>query len=187
VPRAGLTTGRVVEVAAEVADETGWETLSLAAVAERCGVRLPSLYKHVRSLDAVRLEVSALAIRELGEAVTAAVVGRARADAVHAMAAAWRGYARAHPGRYAATRAAPRGDHDGQREAAAALLAVVEATLAGYGLRGDDAVDATRALRAALHGFVDLEVHDGFGLPVDVDRSFTRLVSALERELDGWS
>jgi AcrR family transcriptional regulator len=177
----------VVEVAAEVADESGFEALSLAAVAERCGVRLPSLYKHVRSLDAVRLEVSALALRELGAATTAAVLGHSRRDAVLAMAGAWRAYARAHPGRYAATRTAPDGEHAGQQEAASSLLAVVEATLAGYGLRGEDAIDATRALRSAIHGFVDLEVHGGFGLPVDVDRSFERLVSALERELDTWS
>ena len=187
MPRAGLTAARVVEVAAEVGDEAGWDALSLAAVAERCGVRLPSLYKHVRSVDAVRLEVSALALRELGAAVTAAVVGRARGDAVQAMARAWREYARTHPGRYAATVTAPTGDHEGQAEAAAALLGVVEATLAGYGLTGDDAIDAARALRSALHGFVDLENHGGFGLPVDVDRSFDRLVSALERDLQTWA
>ena len=48
------------------------------------------------------------------------------------------------------------------------------------------AIDAARALRSALHGFVDLENHGGFGLPVDVDRSFERLVSALERDLQTW-
>jgi len=187
VPRAGLSPARVVEVAAEIADEAGFEALSLAAVAERCGVRLPSLYKHVRSLDAVRLEVSALAIRELGAATTAAVLGHSRRDAVLAMAVAWRAYARTHPGRYAATVAAPTGEHQGQADAAAAFLVVVEATLAGYGLRGDDAIDAARAVRSTLHGFVDLENRGGFGLPVDVDRSFERLVLALEGQLQAWA
>jgi hypothetical protein len=49
------------------------------------------------------------------------------------------------------------------------------AVLRGYGLDGDDAVDATRALRSALHGFVSLEQAGGFGLPVDVDRSYDQL------------
>jgi hypothetical protein len=57
----------------------------------------------------------------------------------------------------------------------------------GYGLDGDDAVDAIRAYRAALHGFVSLEANYGFAFPSDVDRSFDRLVRALVRALASWS
>ena len=60
------------------------------------------------------------------------------------------------------------------------------AVLRGYGLDGDDAVDATRALRSALHGFVSLEQAGGFGLPVDVDRSYDQLVLALDLALSSW-
>jgi len=51
--------------------------------------------------------------------------------------------------------------------------------LEGYGIEGDDAIDVTRSLRAALHGFVSLEAAGGFGLPADVDRSFDRLIHGL--------
>ena len=57
----------------------------------------------------------------------------------------------------------------------------------GYGLDGDDAIDAIRAYRAALHGFVSLEASDGFAFPAHVDRSFDRLVHALVRALSSWS
>jgi len=40
-----------------------------------------------------------------------------------------------------------------------------------------------RAVRAALHGFVVLELDGGFGLPDDVDQSFRFLVDALIRSL----
>jgi Tetracyclin repressor-like, C-terminal domain len=46
--------------------------------------------------------------------------------------------------------------------------------LASYRLAGPDAVDAIRSLRAALHGFVELERAGGFGLPDSVDRSYDR-------------
>ena len=59
--------------------------------------------------------------------------------------------------------------------------------LAGYELRDDDAIDAIRAFRAALHGFVSLEVEGGFGLPVDVDRSFDRLVRGLATAFSDWT
>jgi len=187
VPRAGLTTSKVVEQAARLADELGWQNLSLAVLAERCGVKQPSLYKHIASLEALRIEVSALALRELGAAMTGAVLGKAGRDALVAMAAAYRDYAQQHPGRYAATVAAPSGEHLGQSQAAADVLRVVEATLAGYGLTGDDAVDAARALRAALHGFVHLEAHHGFGLPTDVDRSYRRLVAGIDATMTSWA
>lgn len=186
MPRVGLSTTKVVQQAAEIADETGWDNLSLAAIAARSGVKLPSLYKHIASLDAVRREVSALALRELAVALTRAVLGKSGSDALRALADAYRDYALAHPGRYAATVAAPSGDHLGQQEAAGEVLRVVEAILAGYGLVGDDAIDATRALRAALHGFVHLETNDGFGMPADIDRSYRRLVAGLDTTMAGW-
>lgn len=63
------------------------------------------------------------------------------------------------------------------------MLPVVEATLDGYGLSGDNAVDAVRALRALLHGFVSLEVAGGFRLAADVARSYRRLVVGFDATL----
>lgn len=187
MPRAGLTTQRVVAEAAAVADEVGWDRLSLAAVAARLGVKLPSLYKHIASLDALRTEVSALGLEELGAAMTTAAIGRSGSEALVAVADAYRGYALKHPGRYAATLAAPLGDHEAHVAAAAAVLRVVEAILAGYGLAGDDAVDAIRSLRAVLHGFVSLEAAGGFRMPIDVDRSYRRLVAGFDGTLQSWA
>ncbi|MEV1143797.1 TetR family transcriptional regulator, partial [Micromonospora sp. NPDC049799] len=53
MPRAGLTPQTVVRAAADLADEVGLDRLTLAAVAARLGVALPSLYKHVRGADAL--------------------------------------------------------------------------------------------------------------------------------------
>jgi hypothetical protein len=47
-------------------------------------------------------------------------------------------------------------------------------------------IDAIRAYRAALYGFVSLEANHGFAMPYNVDRSFDRLVSALVRALSSW-
>jgi AcrR family transcriptional regulator len=185
VPRAGLTTDAVVSEAARLADELGYDGLTLAAVAERFGVKQPSLYKHVDGVDGVRRRLAALAVRELGSSLGDAAVGRARADALRAMAAAYRGYARRHPGRYAATvRADP--ENDELQAASENVLRVLNAVLAGYGIRGDDAIDAARTVRSALHGFVVLEQSGGFGLPRDIDRSFVRMVDALDVALAGW-
>jgi AcrR family transcriptional regulator len=187
LPRAGLSTDKVVAEAAAVADELGYETFTLAVIAERLGVRLPSLYKHVASLDALRKEVAALATRELADALTAAAVGRAGREALRAVADAYREYGRAHPGRYAATVRAP-GPADAAHQAAAdAVLRVVYAVMAGYQITGEDAIDATRALRAGLHGFLTLEAAGGFGMPRDIDRSYERFVASFDTALSSWN
>jgi AcrR family transcriptional regulator len=187
VPRAGLNTDRVVAEAMELADEAGLDQLTLAALAVRLGVRQPSLYKHVASLDALRRLISMRGKIEVAEVLSQAAIGRARDDALVAMAHAWRAWARDHPGRYqAAERGAAPGDaeHDAVSRR---TIAVVAAVMEGYGLDGEDAIDAIRAYRAALHGFFSLEANDGFAFPNSVDRSFDRLVRALVVAVSSWS
>lgn len=187
VPRVGLTTDRVVLEAEELADEVGLPALTLAALAGRLEVKLPSLYKHVRGMDGLQRELAVRAKLELADVLGRSAVGRSRDDAVRAMAEAYRSWAGQHPGRYAATvRAATPGD-EADEAAGATATAVVLDVIGGYGLAGNDGVDAARAIRSALHGFIVLERDRGFGLPVDVDRSFDRLVDALCRGLATWA
>jgi AcrR family transcriptional regulator len=176
----------VIAEAATVADQVGFEQLSLAAVAARTGVRLPSLYKHIASLDDLRAGVAELGTRELAESVSEAAIGRSGEDALVAVATAYRRFGHDHPGRYAATVRAPAPDDAKHQAAAAAVLRVVLAVLAGYRLEGDDAIDATRAIRAALHGFLTLEAGGGFGMVQDVDRSFDRMVGGMHLALTSW-
>jgi AcrR family transcriptional regulator len=187
VPRAGLNTDRVVAAAAELADEVGLDQLTLAALAARLGVRQPSLYKHVASLDALHRLISMRGKAELADVLGQVAIGRARDDALVAMAHAWRAWARDHPGRYqAAERGADPGDAEHER-VSRRTIEVIVAVMDGYGLSGDDAIDAIRAYRSALHGFVSLEASGGFAFPNSVDRSFDRLVQALVRSLSSWN
>ena len=64
---------------------------------------------------------------------------------------------------------------------------VIADVLAAYDLVGDDAIDAIRALRSALHGFVSLESAGSFALGADIDRSFERLVHGFTVALTQWT
>jgi len=95
------------------------------------------------------------------------------------VARAYRDHARAHPGSLAGVQRAPAPDDAEMQAAGRDLVDVLLAVLAGYGLSGDDAVHAARGLRSALHGFVTRETGGGFGLPLDLDDSYDRLVRTL--------
>jgi len=180
VPRAGLTRDRVIKHAAAVADEVGVDNLTLAAVAQRCGVSLPGLYKHVEGLDAVKRDIALIAVRELTAALAAATAGVAGRDALRELAMAYRSYARSHPGHYSAIlRAPPAGDSE-YADAGAAAVSVAASALRGYQLEGPGLIHAVRMLRAAFHGMVSLEEAGGFGLPESVDETYAHLIDALD-------
>lgn len=209
MPRAGLSEQAVVDLALAVVDEagaSGWADLGLSAVAHRAGVAVPSLYKHVDGLPALRSAVAARCVEELTAVMREAVAGTTKverttphddpargasasdapagapagADALRALANATRAYALAHPGRYRAVQGAEATALGGRAAEPAELIAHVVGQL---GLPADHWVDQVRAVRAAVHGFVELELGGGFGMPEDVDASFRYLVDMLVRGL----
>lgn len=187
MPRSGLTAARVVEEAEDVADEVGLENLTLAAIAPRLGVQMPSLYKHIASKDALHRLVAISATHDMAALFARAAAGKAGAEALTAIANAMRAWAKQHPGRYAATVRAPATNDAEHAAASDEVLQILLAVLSGYQLAGDHAIDAARAIRAAMHGFISLEQAGGFGLPVDVDRSFSRLIEALAETFSRWT
>ena len=186
MPRAGLSTAAVIERAAQLLDEPRSDGLQLAAVAESFGVRVPSLYKHVDGAAGLRRGVTLSAKRSLTHVIASAAIGRSRDEAIRSIAAAYRGWALEHPGQYPLAMLPVDSADPGEVEVETAFLDAMKGVLAGYQLSGDDAIDAIRFLRAALHGFVSLETGGGYGMPRDLDRSFARLVGSITTALDGW-
>lgn len=188
-PRAGLDRAVVVEAAAVLADEEGFEELSLARLAGRLGVRKPSLYNHVAGLEGIRRELVLVGMRELGRALSRATVGVSGEAAILALGQAYRDFVKERPGLYAATvrsyRTYAPGDPDLQAAESEALETVLT-VLASCGIRDEGAVHAARGLRAVAHGFATLEASGGFGIPVDVEESFQRLLRAFVAGLGIW-
>jgi len=80
----------------------------------------------------------------------------------------------------------PWGEGDEPGTVSGRALQVRVAVMDGYGLHGDDAIDAIRAFRATLHGFVSPKSRGAFALPASTGRSAGRLIRALVRTVPGW-
>ncbi|NMM91670.1 hypothetical protein B2J88_46555 [Rhodococcus sp. SRB_17] len=187
MPRAGLNTAVVVERAAQMLDDRSSDGLNLATLAESLGVRIPSLYKHIDGVPGLQRGIMLRAKSNLAHALGQAAIGRARDDAIKSMSFVYRRWALEHPGQYPMTMRAPIPGDDDDLKVSSAIVVVIFNILAGYDLRDDDAVDATRFLRSALHGFVDLETGGAFELPVDLERSYVRLIESVVTALATWS
>jgi AcrR family transcriptional regulator len=184
VPRAGLAPASVTEAAAILADEIGFDQLTMGLLAERLGVKTPSLYKHVDSLANLVHRIAVLATIELGDALREATAGRAGSDALAAAAQAMRTYVKQHPGRYAAGNSVrPTGPDDPLSPAIDRLLDSLSAVLRGYELDPSEKIHALRMLRSLFHGFATIEVEGGFRFDTDIEDSFTWMVNLMNHGL----
>jgi AcrR family transcriptional regulator len=172
----------IVRAARDLLESAGLSGISMQAVAERVGVRAPSLYKRVRSReDLVRL-VAEATLHDLQARLDA--VSKA-GDARHrltALAHALRDFARERPAGYrlvfsppsAATQLPP----ESLARSSSALLDIA-AELAGP----QHALEAARTVTAWATGFIGMELAGAFRLGGDVDTAFEygidRLAAAL--------
>ncbi|TFC20830.1 WHG domain-containing protein [Cryobacterium glucosi] len=187
MPRVGLTRDRVAEEAAVMADEVGLNSLTLAALAARLGVRQPSLYKHIDSMAGLHRDIAVHAKRDMGEVLARASVGRSGADAISAMSHAYRQWALQHPARYEAANRMPAPGDLEDEAVSLAIVQLISDVLTAYHLEGDDAIDAIRAFRSTLHGFISFETGGSFAMSADINRSFERLVHGFIVALTQWT
>jgi hypothetical protein len=132
-------------------------------------------------------DIAVQAKRELGEVLARASVGRSGPDAISAMSHAYRDWALRHPARYEASNLMPApGDIEDEAVSVAAIQVIAD-VLTAYHLVGDDAVDAIRAFRSTLHGFVLYETAGAFRWSADVNRSFERLIRGFIVALTQWT
>ncbi|MFJ6833695.1 TetR/AcrR family transcriptional regulator [Streptomyces sp. NPDC091209] len=184
--RAGLTTERVVLAAADLADEIGFENVTVAALARQFGVKDASMYAHVRNLRELRERIALLASGEMIDRIATAVAGRAGKDALVAFADAYRSYALERPGRYRATHTQLDPALVAGTTAYRRTAEVTYGMLRAYRLSEPDLTDAVRLLRSTFHGYCNLEAIGGFGAPRSVEASWRHALDALHVALEHW-
>jgi AcrR family transcriptional regulator len=161
----------IATAARTLLEESGPTALTLRTLADRLGIKAPSLYKHFPDKHAVEVELIAQMLEESAAAMEAA---EARdPGSLLTLAEAYRTYALDHPHLYclATERPLPR----------AALPAGLEDRAAMPLMRvcGGD-LDLARSVWAFAHGMVVLEIHGRF--PGDAD-----LAAAWKRGLKAFS
>ena len=183
--RAGVSVEGLTRAAAELADEIGFDQVTVSALARRFNVTVASLYSHIKNADDLRTRVAALALTEMADRASDALAGRAGKVALVAFAAAYRGYAKDHPGRYTAARL--RIDADSLAAPAAVRHSeLMRAILREYDLPEIEQTHAVRLLGSTFHGFASLETTGSFAHSGDVDASWSRVLDVLHSSLVNW-
>jgi AcrR family transcriptional regulator len=174
----------IVAVAAEIADLNGLDNVTLTAVADHLGVRKPSLYNHINGLPELKGQLAVWGTDQLRVKISNAAIGKARHDAIEAIAEAYRIFAKERPGLYRAIVSSPDRDNPELKVAIKKLMAVISTVLEPYQLSDSDKTHAIRGLRSLMHGFAALEEAGWFAAPIDREVSYQRLISIFIRGIE---
>jgi AcrR family transcriptional regulator len=181
-----LHAGDIELAAAAIADMSGIDAVTMTSVAQRLGVRAPSLYGHVPDRAALLDRLSLHGLARLADDLAVAVAGLAGHAALESYADAHRRLARESPGLWAAMQR----PLDGATAAGSAgprIVALTSGVLRGYRVPEEDVVHAVRLLGATINGFVALERSGGFShSSPDAEVSWRRAIDALDALLTAW-
>ena len=161
----------IVDAARAIVDAEGLDALTMRRIAERLGIRAPSLYKHFPDKQALEAAIISAAFEEQAEVFEQAVAGSD--DPLAALAAAYRTFALAHPHLYRLMT-----DQELRRDL---LVPGVEerAGLSVYRAAGEDA-NRARAAWAFAHGMALLEIANRFPPGADIDAAWREGIRAFQ-------
>ena len=160
----------VVAAGRRLLEEEGPEALTMRRLAERVGIRAPSLYKHLPDKAALEAAIIATGFEEAAAAFEAAVEDAG--EALPALAAAYRRFALAHPHLYRLMNNGPL-----PREQ---LPPGLEDRTAAPLLRAAGSQARARAVWAFAHGMVMLELDHRFPADADLDAAWEAGIAAFQ-------
>ena len=176
----GLDSQTIMNAAAELAEEKGLENVSLLQVAEKLGVKSPSLYNHLSGLQELSSGIAKLAISRLEDTIRSAAVGRSKENALVAISSAYRKFAKENPELYKAILRFPDYNDSSVQEAGHAVVRILYQVMEPYRYSKEETINFVRGFRSALHGFISLEEAGFFqSTEANVDKSYEQLVSRL--------
>ena len=170
--KAGLDKDIILKTAVDLADAEGIANVTLKALAEKLGVKPPSLYKHINGLEELNKALMLYGWKSLEKKVTRAAVGKSKEDAIRAIFYAYRDYVKEHPGVFEAMQWYNMYQSEENLQATEEIVAVLFQVLSAYDLQEEQKVHIVRMFRVFLQGFLMVEIHGGFGNPVSITESF---------------
>lgn len=163
MPRQGLNKENVIDAAIKLIEEKGYSNFSINELAKSLDVRPASLYNHIVNVDEIFSETAARANSMMIDTEEKAIAGKARDEAIFAIADAYRAFAKAHYELYKVVFNLQNSSSDFMRkEEVGRTIAPIMDALSGYDLDENSKRHWQRALRSVMHGFVAHEEAGGF-------------------------
>lgn len=177
-----VTKTAVIEAASAIADEKGLDHVSLKAVAERLGIRTPSLYNHIESLEDLLRGVAHNGMRSMNRNMAQAAIGKSGEAAIRAVALEYLRFLVEHCGVYETIQWATWHGNGETAKLFSDYTELLQRLILSCGFGAEHTAGILNLLAGFLHGYTTLQLRYAFSDPERVERE---LADALDTVLLG--
>ncbi|MCR5099447.1 MAG: TetR/AcrR family transcriptional regulator [Lachnospiraceae bacterium] len=170
----------IIDVCVEMIDKDGFMNLSIKAIADRLGIKPPSLYKHFQGgLVEIKDAIMVYGWNFIDIKIAKSAVGKSREEGLKAMCYALREFAHEHPGVFEAICWHNSYTSELNHEMTKGVVSSLYSILDPLEFSEVNKMHVLRSLRGFVEGFSMLELHGSFGDKISLDESFEYGVDAL--------
>lgn len=179
MPKTKIDKELVIREAANLANQTGIENLSLKTLAAHLNVKPPSLYNYVDGLDDLKRQIMLYGWKEMEDRMIRAVIGFTGYDAIRVMCHTFHEYAAENRGVFSAMLWYNQFEDEQTKEVTSQMFSMVFKITKSLDISQDHCVHLVRMFRGFLEGFTLLENHHAFGNTQPVKDSFNLSLDVL--------
>lgn len=185
MPRTGLSKEKIIEKAAELANEKGLSYLTVTTLSDYLGIKKPSLYNHMKTIEDMHRSLMIYGWRTVSDDVVKGIDTSDEKTNLTEYARKFYQFAIDNPGVFEAMLWYNKYSDDTLLSATEGLYTFFFKQTDGLGIDRVIANHLLRTYRAFLEGFIMLQIHNSFGNPISMDESFeismNVLISGIEQ------
>lgn len=185
MPRTGLSKEEIVKKAAELANERGLSYLSVTTLSEYLGIKKPSLYNHMKTIEDMHKSLMIYGWKTVSGEVVKGIESDDEKANLFEYGSRFYKFAIDNPGVFEAMLWYNRYSDETLLSATEGLYTFFFKQTDGLGIDREIANHLLRTYRAFLEGFIMLQIHNSFGNPISTEESFeismNVLLSGMER------
>lgn len=151
-----LTKEKIIQVSFSLADEIGINQVTFPKLAEKLGIKYPSLYNHFKNMDDLKIEMTIYHLKELNLKLMQNLVGKSGKEAIETFAYIYRDFAFENRTAYGLYVNIPSTKSEEVILLAKETNNIILRILNFYIKDEIQLIHQSRALRSLLHGFVSL-------------------------------
>lgn len=177
--RVGLDGKKVIEKAAELANQSGMSNVTMKTLAEYLGIKTPSLYNHVKSQDDLYEKIMIYGWQQISDRIMDSSKNLHGNDALRTFSREFFQYALENKGIFEAMMWYNKYSSPELEKATEKIYTVFFSITDELGIPLETANHLLRTYRAFLQGFASLVIHDSFGNPISIQESFEISLNVL--------
>lgn len=148
----------VIEVASDIADKNGLNSVSLKSVAEKLNIKTPSLYNHIGGLDDLLRNIAHRGMRIMNERMTQVAIGISGDAAIHAVSIEYFNFIIEHPGIYETIQWATWHSNDETAQILEKYNTILTTLIISCQLRTEKIDEILNLFTGFLHGYTTLQL-----------------------------